>query len=245
MNALELTGRARSHIVDLDAPRCALHYGVVTSFLAMRDAARRDGIDLQAVSSYRDYDRQVTLWNRKWRGERPLFARDGRELDAAQLSESQRVDAILAWSAIPGGSRHHWGTDVDVVDAAAMPEGYQVQLLPSEYAADGVFARLAAWLERHMHEFGFFRPFGTDRGGAAVEPWHLSYAPIAAEAMEALSLSVLRQAILQGEMLGKEVVLDRLPEIYTRFILAINPPAGPARRGTTARARGTSAGTSA
>ena len=25
-------------------------------------------------------------------------------------------------------------------------------------------------------------------------------------------------------MLGKEAVLDRLPEIYTRFILAIDPP---------------------
>lgn len=236
MNALELTGRARTHIIDIEQPPCALHFEAVTSFLAMRDAARRDGIELRAASSYRDYDRQLALWNRKWRGERPLYARDGRPLDHARLSEPQLVDAILAWSAIPGGSRHHWGTDVDVIDAAAMPEGYQVQLLPSEYAADGVFARLTSWLDRHMTRFGFFRPYGSDRGGAGIEPWHLSYAPIASEAMEALSLSVLRAAIVQGEMLGKEAVLDRLPEIYTRFILAIDPPVAPARRGRTARA---------
>lgn len=236
MNVLELTGRSRSHIIDIEQPRCALHFEVVTSFLAMRDAARRGGIDLQAVSSHRDYDRQVTLWNRKWRGERPLYARDGRLLDRAALSEPQLVDAILAWSALPGGSRHHWGTDVDVVDGAAMPDGYQVQLLPEEYAADGVFARLTAWLDRNMERFGFFRPYGSDRGGAGIEPWHLSYAPVATEAMEALSLSVLRAAIAQGDMLGKEAVLDRLPEIYTRFILAIDPPSAAGRRGRPALA---------
>ena len=246
MNVLELTGRSRSHIVELESPRCALHFEVVTSFLAMRDAAARDGLDLQAVSSFRDYDRQLALWNRKWRGERPLHARDGRPLDHATLSETQLVDAILAWSAIPGGSRHHWGTDVDVIDAAAMPPGYQVQLLPNEYAAtDGVFARLTRWLDEHMGRFGFFRPYATDRGGAGIEPWHLSYAPVAAEAIEGLSLSVIRAAIVQGEMLGKTAVLDRLPEIYTRFILGVDPPCAPARRGTTARGRGTTAGTSA
>ena len=225
MNALELTGRARSHIIDIDDPRCSLHYEAVTPFLAMRDGARAAGIELQAVSSFRDFERQVLLWNRKWRGERPLYARDGALLEHARLTEPQLVDAILAWSAIPGGSRHHWGSDVDVIDAAAMPPGYQVQLLPGEYGPAGVFARLTAWLDRNMGRFGFFRPFGSDRGGAGIEPWHLSYAPVARDAMEALSLSVLRAAIKQGDMLGKDAVLERLPEIYTRFILAVDPPA--------------------
>jgi LAS superfamily LD-carboxypeptidase LdcB len=224
MNALELTGRARSHIVDLDKPRCSLHYGVMTSFLAMRDAAAGAGIDLQAISSFRDFDRQLQLWNRKWRGERPLYARDGTLLDHASLSEADLVNAILAWSAIPGGSRHHWGSDIDVIDAAAMPAGYQVQLLPAEYAPGGVFARLTSWLDSHMSRFGFFRPYGSDRGGAGIEPWHLSYAPVAGEAMEALSLSVLRSALMPSDMLGKHAVLERLPEIYTRFILAVDRP---------------------
>jgi hypothetical protein len=87
-----------------------------------------------------------------------------------------------------------------------------------------------------MDRFGFFRPYGSDRGGAGIEPWHLSYAPVAREAVEALSLSVLRDAITAGEVLGKEVVLERLPEIYTRFILAVDPPSLPERPGTTALA---------
>jgi LAS superfamily LD-carboxypeptidase LdcB len=207
-----------------------LHYEVVAAFLAMRDAAQAHGIDLQAVSSFRDFDRQVVLWNRKWQGERPLYDRSGALLEHGTLSERQLVDAILCWSAIPGGSRHHWGTEIDVTDAAAMPPGYQVQLVPAEYARGGVFAALTDWLDRNMQRFGFFRPYGTDRGGAGIEPWHLSYAPVAAGAMEALSLPVLRAAVAGSSMAGKAAVLDRLPEIYTRFILATDPPPGAAGR---------------
>lgn len=224
MNALELTGRERTHIIDLSAPPCALHYEVVASFLAMRDAAAQDGIDLQACSSFRSFDAQVTIWNRKWRGERPLRDRDGQVLDRHRLSDEQCLDAMLVWSAIPGGSRHHWGSDLDVIDAAALPSDYEVQLIPEEYAADGVFKKLASWLDANMRRFGFFRPYRTDRGGVSPEPWHLSYAPVSMPALEALSLSLLRQVIDASAMEGKAHVLARLPEIYTRFLLAIDSP---------------------
>jgi LAS superfamily LD-carboxypeptidase LdcB len=233
MNELELTGRARTHIVELERPGCALHYAAATSFLAMRDAAAEAGIDLAAASSYRDFDRQLHIWNAKWQGTRPLLDRAGRPLDAAALDVAARVDAILCWSALPGGSRHHWGTDCDVTDAAALPEGYQVQLLPEEYAPGGVFERLTRWLDANMGRFGFYRPYATATCGAAVEPWHLSYWPVASEALDALTLPVLRRAVAGSAMLGKEHVLERLPEIYTRFILAVDPPpAVPGRSGS-------------
>jgi LAS superfamily LD-carboxypeptidase LdcB len=225
MNELELTGRARTHIVEMQQPAALLHYEVVASFLAMRDAAASDGIDLVARSSFRDFDTQLSIWNRKWQGERPIFDRQGRALARAKLTDADAVDAILYWSAVPGGSRHHWGTDVDVVDAAAaLPSGYAVQLVPEEYAADGIFARLSAWLEANMRSFGFFRPYRTDRGGVSPEPWHLSYAPVSLPALEALSLSTLRQVIEASSLAGKPYVLARLPEIYTRFLLAIDAP---------------------
>ena len=99
-----------------------------------------------------------------------------------------------------------------------------MQLVPSEYAAHGIFNRLAAWLEANMQRFGFFRPYRTDRGGVSPEPWHLSYAPVAASALEALSLSMLRQVLEASAIDGKPYVLARLPEIYTRFLLAIDGP---------------------
>jgi LAS superfamily LD-carboxypeptidase LdcB len=225
MNELELTGRARTHIVEMQRPAALLHYEVVASFLAMRDAAAGDGIDLHARSSFRDFDTQLSIWNRKWQGERPIFDRQGRPLERAKLADAEAVDAILYWSAVPGGSRHHWGTDIDVVDAAAViPTGYTVQLVPEEYAADGIFARLGSWLEANMSSFGFFRPYRTDRGGVSPEPWHLSYAPVSLPALEALSLSSLRQVIEASSLAGKPYVLARLPEIYTRFLLAIDAP---------------------
>jgi LAS superfamily LD-carboxypeptidase LdcB len=224
MNELELTGRARTHVVELGAPSCMLHYEAVTSFLAMRDAAGSAGIELTPRSSFRDFNAQLSIWNRKWAGELPLYDRAGARLERAQLSDAEAVEAILCWSALPGGSRHHWGSDVDVFDAAAAPAGYQVQLVPSEYAADGVFGRLSAWLNEHMHRFGFFRPYRTERGGVSPEPWHLSYGPIALPALESLSLSMLRQVIEGSTLEGKAQVLARLPEIYTRFLLAVDSP---------------------
>lgn len=224
MNELELTGRARSHIVELAAPRCALHYEAATSFLAMRDAAARAGIDLVPRSSFRDFDTQLAIWNRKWAGERPLYDRQGAVLERQRLADTQVIDAILCWSAIPGGSRHHWGSDVDVIDAASVPVGYTVELLPAEYAPDGMFGRLSSWLDENMQRFGFFRPYRTDRGGVSPEPWHLSYAPVALPALESLSLSTLRQVLDASAIAGKPHVLARLPEIYTRFLLAVDAP---------------------
>ena len=235
MNNLELTGRARTHVVELDQPHCVLHYGAVTSFLAMRDSAATAGIDLVAASSFRDFDRQLHIWNGKWRGERPLLDRDGRPLHGAALDEAARIDAILCWSALPGGSRHHWGTDCDLIDAAALPDGYRVQLVPGEYAPGGVFERLTTWLDGNMGRFGFYRPYASAHCGAGMEPWHVSYWPVAAEALEALTLPLLRDALAGSEILGKEQVLERLPEIYTRFILAVDSHAPAAGRAAAQR----------
>lgn len=224
MNPSELTGRARTHVIELQHPSCVLHYEVIASFLAMRDAAKADGMDLCVASSFRDFDTQVAIWNRKWSGERPLYDRAGRLLERASMADGDVVDAILCWSAIPGGSRHHWGTDVDVIDAAAITDGYKVQLVPSEYASGGVFGKLSAWLDLNMQRFGFFRPYRTDRGGVSPEPWHLSYAPVSLPALESLSLSMLRQVLEGSSLAGKAQVLTRLPEIYTRFLLTVDGP---------------------
>jgi LAS superfamily LD-carboxypeptidase LdcB len=224
MNELELTGRARTHVVELLQPRCVLHYEAAASFLAMRDAAADDGIDLAVRSGFRDFDTQMLIWNRKWAGEKPLYDRSNQLIERTTLADSEAVDAILCWSAIPGGSRHHWGSDIDVIDAATVPEGYAVQLVPAEYASDGIFAGLSAWLDASMSRFGFFRPYRMDRGGVSPEPWHLSYAPVSVPALESLSLSVLRQVIDASPIAGKPHVLARLPEIYTRFMLTIDGP---------------------
>ncbi len=232
LDALELTGRARTHVVDLDVPRCTVHRAVVEPLLAMRGAALVAGIDLLPVSSFRDFDRQCGIWNAKFRGERALLDRDGAPLDAAALAPDARVEAILWWSALPGASRHHWGSDIDVIDAAALPPGATPRLVPEEYAAGGPFARLDAWLGENMQRYGFFRPYVSDRGGVSPEPWHLSYAPVAVPALAALDAGVLAEALAAAEFEGRVSVLGRIAPIHARYVAAIDAPspalAGPA-----------------
>jgi LAS superfamily LD-carboxypeptidase LdcB len=225
----QLTGRARDHLTELPEPRCTLHHQVVAPFLAMRAAAAADGIDLVAFSSFRDFDRQLAIWNGKFRGERPMQDRAGRPLNAGTLSPSERVTAILWWSALPGASRHHWGTDFDVMDLAALPPGYRIQVVPAEYRAGGPFERLTTWLDAHMHAFGFFRPYTTDRGGVSPEPWHLSYAPVALRAQRSLTAARLHALLAGVDIDGKEEVLASLAENFQRYVVDVDAPPEMAR----------------
>jgi LAS superfamily LD-carboxypeptidase LdcB len=224
LDALQLTGRARTHLVELDEPRCTLHVSVVAPFLAMRAAASLEGLQLEPASSFRDFERQRLIWNAKYRGERPLLDRMGRALDAAALTPAERVDAILAWSALPGASRHHWGTDLDVYDRAALPEGARPELVPAEFAPGGPSARLDVWLAAHAHEYGFYRPYMSDRGGGGVEPWHKTKAPRAQRCAARLDADVLREALGSAAIDGAHEVRGRLDELLLRYVAAVDAP---------------------
>ena len=220
----ELTGRAKTHIVTLEEPPCSLHRAVVEPFLAMRQAAAREGIDLVPFSSFRDFDRQLAIWNAKARGERELRGADGQLLDARALDADARAAAILCWSALPGASRHHWGTDFDVMDAAARPPGYRLQVVPEEYAPDGIFGRLNAWLDAHAASFGFYRPYSTWRGGVQPEPWHLSHAATAEAALQQFSAAALGRALDAAPLEDRAAVDRLLPEIVERYVLNVDAP---------------------
>jgi LAS superfamily LD-carboxypeptidase LdcB len=224
VNADELTGRVSTHIAQVADPQCALHAQVIAAFLNMRRAARADGFDLLPISGFRDYSRQLAIWNGKFTGERPMLDASGRLIDVRELQAGQRIDAILLWSALPGASRHHWGTDVDLIDGRATPPGYHPQLTPEEFSPGGPYAALAGWLQAHAARFGFFRPYQGVLSGVRPEPWHFSFAPIADNARRSLSPAVLREAIGGSPLLGKDQVLARLEELHTRYVAAIDWP---------------------
>jgi LAS superfamily LD-carboxypeptidase LdcB len=201
-----------------------LHVHVVAPFLNLRRAARAAGFDLKPISSFRDFDRQLSIWNAKYEGARPLYDAAGRALDATTMSLSERVGAILRWSALPGASRHHWGTDVDLIDANAVAADYQVQLTAEEFSPRGPFAPLAEWLHTDAARFGFFRPFRGVLSGVQAEPWHFSFAPVAESARRALKASVLETALAASPLKGKEYVMARLDELHARYVSAIDWP---------------------
>ena len=221
---MQLTGRDRGHLVTLEAPRCALHAAAVRPFLAMREAAARAGFDLAPVSSFRDFGRQRAIWNAKYRGERPALDRAGRPVDMGSLAPGARVETILLWSALPGASRHHWGSDIDVADGRAAAAGYEPKLEVSEYRRGGPFAALNAWLDDNLRRFGFFRPYARRGRGVQPEPWHISYAPVARPALSKMSLRLLAEAIASGGVEGEAEILARLPSIRERYVLDVDAP---------------------
>ena len=224
MNGGELTGQVRTHIADVSDPECALHAHVVAPFLSLRRAALADGFDPVPHSSFRDFSRQLTIWNGKFSGERPMSDASGRRIDASALAPVERIEAILLWSALPGASRHHWGTDVDLVDRRATPPDYRIGLTPEEFAPGGPYAPLAEWLEANAARFGFFRPFRGVLSGVRAEPWHFSFAPVAESARRSLSPALLRKTIAGAPLLGKEQVLERLDALHARYVANIDWP---------------------
>ena len=232
---MQLTGRDRGHLVVLEEPRCTLHAAVVRPFIAMREAAARDGFDIAPVSSFRDFGRQRTIWNAKFRGERPALDRRGRPVAMGSLDPGERVETILLWSALPGASRHHWGSDIDVADGNVMAAGYEPKLEVSEYRRGGPFHALSNWLGDNMRRFGFFRPYVRRGRGVQPEPWHLSYAPVARTALSRMTTRLLAEAIIGGGVDGEAEILARLPAIRERYVLDVDTP--PRMRSRYARLR--------
>lgn len=230
MDPSVLTGRTASHLCSAahaEALGAFVHRDVVEPFLALRDAGRAHGFELAIDSGFRDFERQRSIWNRKVRGELKVLDSDAVPLDITTLSQRELALAILRWSALPGASRHHWGTELDVFDAAARPEGYVVELIPDEVNPGGMFGPLHAWLDERMAAgtaFGFFRPYDRDRGGVAPERWHLSCAPVATPLEGALTVEVLRATLSAAELELKDTVLEMLDEIHERYVINVGRP---------------------
>jgi LAS superfamily LD-carboxypeptidase LdcB len=226
-----VVGQDESHLCSAeDAAELgvSVHRDVVEPFRALRTHAASAGFDVAILSGFRGFDRQLSIWNRKVAGELPVLDSNAQPLDITRLSELELVFAILRWSALPGASRHHWGTDLDVYDEAARPEDYEIELVPSEYDGDGLFSPFSRWLDERIAggtSLGFFRPYDRDRGGIAPERWHLTYAPCARAFEQALTPELLRGTIHSADMRLKNVVLANLDEIVRRFVKNTNPGA--------------------
>ncbi len=193
------------------------------AFLEMQSAAKQDGIDLAIASSFRSFERQAHIWNRKFTGLAPVLDQNAHPIanwDA--ISPDNKVLSILRWSALPGASRHHWGTDLDVYSPSAIPPEYQLQLTPAEYDEQiGMFANLTKWLSANMFKYGFYRPYAIDLGGTAPEAWHISFAPEAARCTKLLTLDMLNELLHKNPIEGYLTVCDQLPLIWERFIMNV------------------------
>lgn len=226
MNVDILFGKTQEHLVPLEGTKFLIHKHMLHDFLKLQQSAKNAGFDLQITSAFRDYDRQLKIWNAKARGERQLMDDEERPLEYSKLSPTEIVFAILRWSAIPGCSRHHWGSDIDVFDGLTQ-KAENVKLVPSECELNGPAAALHDWLDQQMKEnksFGFFRPYALDKGGVSPERWHLSYYPVSRRIIDVYTFSIFKRNIEQSDVMFKEIILKHAEDIFQRYLMSFDLP---------------------
>ncbi len=211
-------GLSAAHLLPFQ--QTFVHPGVLGPLNALEEAAAREGFRLGAVSGYRSFERQLAIWNAKARGTRPVLDDMGQPLTLSALDEEAVMWAILRWSALPGTSRHHFGTDVDVVDLSAVAADYSIQLTVAETQPGGPFAPFHEWLSDYLAraQSGFVRPYQFDCGGVAPEPWHLSYLPVAKPLQEKITFEAVSTLIHKSDIALKAVILEFLPVILNRYV---------------------------
>ncbi len=230
MTLEHLIGLDQSHLltiednVELLGQKFQCHHEVLVPLAKLIRQSEVDGIPLRVVSSYRSFEYQLAIWNKKFYQEVELNLRDGNKVNSQELNANDRVKAILNYSALPGTSRHHWGTDFDLFDACSLDQGYKPELTEQEFEANGPCGNLHYWLEENLSEFGFFKPYAEDLGGIACEPWHISYTSIATVALDEFPIELLRTAIENADIGGKEIILSRLESIVQKYVKRINQP---------------------
>jgi LAS superfamily LD-carboxypeptidase LdcB len=222
----DLLGLSDLHLVAYAEPgskpekSVKVHPQLVPALTALTQKAADAGFDMRIASSFRSFERQLLIWNNKAYGLRPVLDQSEQPVDLNVLSDDEKVFAILHWSALPGASRHHWGTDIDIYDASRMPADYQLQLTLAETQGDGCCAEFHEWLTQELQQpaHDFFRPYIAGVGSISPEPWHLSYAPLAHVFATQFTEDLLRKKIEETDIALKDSILKNLSDIFNQYI---------------------------
>ncbi|MFI8708022.1 D-alanyl-D-alanine carboxypeptidase family protein [Bacillus sp. NPDC077411] len=131
-----------------DKEKTLLRKPAADALETMFETAKKQGIELSAVSGFRSYKRQQSLHN-------TYVDRQGKE-------------AADSLSAVPGTSEHQTGLAIDISSNSA---NLQLEPVFGE-TPEG------KWVAEHAHEFGFIIRYPKDKTNIteyAFEPWHLRF----------------------------------------------------------------------
>ena len=182
------------------------------AFLDMQKAAKNDGIDLQIVSSFRTFDKQKNLWNKKFK----RFSDEGN-------NTRESLNMILRYSAVPGTSRHHWGTEIDITDRNVIEKHL---LNSNKFHNGGPFEPLHNWMMKNAHKYGFYLVYtdDKDRNGFLYEPWHYSYKPDAIEIIKSYDIRTGFAYFKTTNVSGSEIIdINFWNNYMQKYFFGINP----------------------
>jgi len=201
INTEILTGMDNSKIVG---DTIQLERETYNAFIKMKDAAENDGIKIKLVSGFRDFYRQQTIWNKKKKKFTEEFSLDG----------PSAIKEIIRFSTIPGTSRHHWGTEIDIIDKNF--ENEKNLLISKKYEEGGIFNSLKKWMDKNSEKFGFYIVYDDNdkRPGFEYEPWHYTYKPVSDSYQTEFLKLDLKSIISKTKLAGKEFINEEFIKKY-------------------------------
>lgn len=183
------------------------------AFLKMKAEAKKEGINISIVSSYRNFEHQKRIWSRKHK----RYIKQG-------LTPEKAIKKIIEYSTIPGTSRHHWATDIDIIDANANYSGSV--LVPHKFEGKGAFSKLKKWMDKNANAFGFYLVYTNtpNRKGFKYEPWHYSYKPLSKNYLLQYKKLDIIEILKAEKLIGSEHFSEEFINTYIQEnILDINP----------------------
>ena len=179
---------------------------VFEAFLIMYEAAKKDNIQLKIVSATRNFEAQKSIWEGKWNNllnDEKIKAKPDKDIIIAKN--------ILEYSSMPGTSRHHWGTDIDL------------NALNNEWFEKGEGKQLYDWMLSNGPSFGFYLVYsekGDNRPtGYNEEKWHYTYKPLSKK-----YTAQAREYLKDNDIKGFEGAHTALQlNIVNEYVLGIHP----------------------
>ena len=186
---------------------------VQTQFDLMKKAAKEKGFNIYVVSSYRSYTHQNGIWERKYKN----YRKQG-------FSHQKTIEKIIQYSTIPGTSRHHWGTDLDIIDSTkGIPSN---PLSEVHFNEGGRMRKFKLWLDENSKKYGFYLVYTNKPGrkGFAYEPWHYSYKPMSLRMLNEYRQLDIKKILQTNKLMGSENFSESFIDKYkSENILDINP----------------------
>jgi len=198
-----LIGKSTAMQPLLKGKRIKLQAEVYDALQKMIKAAKIDGVHITLVSGYRSFNHQKQIWNRKF----DKYRKQG-------YSVKKCIEKITNYTAIPGTSRHHWGTDVDLSDKYANGLNNNKR------------EKFNQWMAKNAKKFGFYLVYTNDknRTGYKYESWHFTYKKLAKPLLEEYLKTDVFNLIMHQGIKGSYTFTDDFFKDYVKnYVLGINP----------------------
>ncbi|MCF6351306.1 MAG: M15 family metallopeptidase [Flavobacteriaceae bacterium] len=200
-----LIGKSRAITPLLKGSTYKLQTNVYDALEKMKKDALKKGVKIHVISAYRSFEHQNRIWKKKYN----VFRNQG-------LSVKETIKKITEYTAIPGTSRHHWGTEVDL-------SNFKNSRLKNKTATKK--RKYEDWMQENAHKYGFYLVYTNNkyREGYKHESWHYSYRAISKFLLiEYLKLDIAK--VLKTENIAGSTIFTKkyIEKYIEEHVLGIN-----------------------